>query len=449
MFSIRNIFKAIADYLSPLLRFAETVLHEKSNLFAEFPVYLKGTAGLRMLDPTDRTRIISTIRDFFRNETYNKFKFENEFARVISGEEEAVYGWTGANFALGSFLKSSEGSGTVTDPSFTYGTVEMGGASSQIAFYRSNEDIMSNLFKLQIGQGKHWNVYTHSFLHFGIHEAWNRMAALLAAGGKSPKVENPCLAGGSKMNFETNIMFVDGHETRITEPDQLILENSENTGDYESCAAIASSLLHKNYNTWCNFSHNGDCSFAGVYQPKLPELTHTSGEFLAFSNYYDIFNFLDIPNSSSLNTLQNATMHLCSMEEKELVTFNDGRLHGDEALKMCFQATFALQMLMGYGFGMDDHIIATNVVNGHKIGWALGSMMYEINTLPWQYSPKEWHKDFYDGDGFGIAIFYAIMLCCILIGVLCILISSPSMRRGHTKEGYNAVDDVQMIESES
>ena len=429
------------------MRFAETVLHEKNHSFAEFPVYLKGTAGLRMLGSNDRSRVISAVRDFFMDETHNKFKFEKEFARVISGEEEAAYGWTGTNFALGSLLNNSEGSGTVMDPSLTYGTVEMGGASSQIAFYRNNEDVMSNLFKLQIGQGKHWNVYTHSFLHFGIHEAWNRMGALLLAGGKLTKVENPCLAGGSKMNFKTNIMFIDGHETRITEPDHFLLENSKHAGDYESCASIASSLLHKNYNTWCDFSHNGDCSFAGVYQPELPELTDASGEFLAFSNYYDIFDFLEIPNRSSLNTLQNATMHLCSMTKKELVTFNNGRLHGDEALKMCFQATFALQMLLGHGFGMDANITAANVVDGQKLGWALGSMMYEINSLPWQYSPNQWHKDFYDGDAFSIVTFYAIMLWFILLGVFCILKSSPSMNSVYKKKGYSTVDDVQMIES--
>eukprot|EP00979_Chaetoceros_neogracilis_P016255 scaffold7486_cov113-Chaetoceros_neogracile.AAC.1 len=83
--------------------------------------------------------------------------FHKSYARVISGEEEAIYGWAGANFVLGSLLKSSEGAGVVIDPDLTYGTLEIGGASSQIAFYQSDEDIMSNLFKLQIGQGKHWN----------------------------------------------------------------------------------------------------------------------------------------------------------------------------------------------------------------------------------------------------------------------------------------------------
>ena len=110
------------------------------------------------------------------------------------------------------------GSGTVVSPHLTHGAIEMGGASTQISFYQHNEDIMSNLFKLQIGQGKHWNDYAHSFLYYGINEAWNRMGALLATnGGMSPvksSVYNPCLTGGSKVDFQSNIYFTkDGMET--------------------------------------------------------------------------------------------------------------------------------------------------------------------------------------------------------------------------------------------
>lgn len=32
---------------------------------------------------------------------------------------------------------------------------------------------MANLFKLQIGPQKHWNVYAHSFLYFGVVSAYN------------------------------------------------------------------------------------------------------------------------------------------------------------------------------------------------------------------------------------------------------------------------------------
>ena len=96
------------------------------------------------------------------------FSFCDRHTRVISGEEEAIYGWTAVNFAKGVLIKESEGTGRVTETSGrTYGVLELGGASTQIGFFEPNGDVMANLFKLQIGASKHWNVYVHSFLYFG------------------------------------------------------------------------------------------------------------------------------------------------------------------------------------------------------------------------------------------------------------------------------------------
>jgi hypothetical protein len=39
-------------------------------------------------------------------------------------------------------LPASEGTGTVIDPTLTYGALDLGGASTQIAFFEPNEDIM-------------------------------------------------------------------------------------------------------------------------------------------------------------------------------------------------------------------------------------------------------------------------------------------------------------------
>jgi Golgi nucleoside diphosphatase len=42
--------RALADYLSPLLNFATTVLHTKRASFHEYPIFLRATAGMRILD---------------------------------------------------------------------------------------------------------------------------------------------------------------------------------------------------------------------------------------------------------------------------------------------------------------------------------------------------------------------------------------------------------------
>lgn len=151
----------IAEYLEPLISFAKSILHEKSEDFSKFRIYLRATAGMRMLEAEDRARIMGAVRKLFANETYCPFYFEDEQARTLSGEEEAIFDWLGVNFLTsnGGILQDSAGSGTVTSPKQTFGALDLGGASTQIAFYEPNEDIMANLFKLQIGQGKHWYVF--------------------------------------------------------------------------------------------------------------------------------------------------------------------------------------------------------------------------------------------------------------------------------------------------
>lgn len=292
---------ALASYLEPLLDFAKTVLHTKRDRFHRFPVFLKATAGMRALPAESRRRIVSVVRELFGNSTYCPFWDQKERVRVISGEEEAVYGWTGVNFLLGHLMERSEGAGEA-DPSSddtaiqTYGALDMGGASAQISFYEPDGDVMSGLFKLQIGQGKHWNVYAHSHLMFGHNAAEERYRARLVKDVDDETrlihgVYDPCLPGGKRLEFKSNIHFDDrnGIETWNASVDDIpsvdddgsyhaVLVNNEDTGDWDECKEYVRRVLNEKSNAWCDFSHLGSCSFAGVYQPELPR----ENEFLAF-----------------------------------------------------------------------------------------------------------------------------------------------------------------------
>jgi Golgi nucleoside diphosphatase len=394
---------AIADYLQPLLDFAKTILHEKQVEFGTYPIFLRATAGMRILEPQNRARVIQTVRNLFNNKTYCPFAFVDEQARVLSGEEEAIYDWTGVNFLLGDLLEQSEGAGTVINPKQTHGALDLGGASTQISFYEPNEDIMSNLFKLQIGQAKHWNVYAHSFLFYGMNEAISRFQAKLSAGKTSYQrlvegIYNPCLAGGVKHEIRTNIHFTAsgdetwGYNEEYPSGDgsyQAVLKNDHETGDFDRCMELTESLLHLEKNDWCEFAHKGDCSLAGIYQPELPShmQDESFGEFVAFSNFYHVWRFLHLPERATIGELYNATRSACSMNHNELVAFNEGRVPDEELDSYCFRSTYVYQLLRnGYGFRTNDKIRVTKVINGHKVGWALGAMLYEINSMPWRYA---------------------------------------------------------------
>jgi Golgi nucleoside diphosphatase len=444
-----QIVEALAEYLEPLLDFSKHVLASKRDRFDTFPIYLRATAGMRTLTTADRARVMNGVRTLFSNTTYSPFYFQEEQARVISGEEEAIFGWAGVNFLLGTLIDDSQGAGVVVKPRLTYGALDLGGASTQISFYQPDQDIMSNLFKLQIGQGKHWNLYSHSFLEYGIEAATNRFEARLIDGMDTTErlvdgVHNPCLPGGASKHIRNNI-HVDADNVETWDYDKssvsgsyqnAILKNANTGGDYETCSTFVKALLHQDKNDWCEFSHRGDCSFAGVYQPELPLQSKHFGEFLAFSNFYHVWDFLQLPSRSTLAALDNATRTVCSMSETEVHDYAGDLFYAPAMINdMCFRSTYAFQLLRnGYGFKMDDSITATNVIGGQKVGWTLGAIMYEINTLPWHYVTRAEPEVVMD-PFLGTSIFFAALVC----GMLFALGSIFRSRRASQRYQYESI----------
>eukprot|EP00986_Skeletonema_menzelii_P001464 scaffold387_cov136-Skeletonema_menzelii.AAC.7 len=457
--------RAIAEYLEPLLSFARTVLHRKEEEFGNFPIFLKATAGLRIVPSKQRQRVISTVRKLFANETFCPFWDETERVRVISGEEEAVYDWAGVNFLLGNLMSNSEGVGEAYGGAIqTYGALDMGGASSQISYYQPEGDVMSGLFKLQIGQGKHWNVYAHSHLMYGMNEAENRRKAHLVADTTAKArlqdgVYDPCLPGGGKKTIEfKSIVHIgdNGLETWNATVDDFasvssnpglyhaVLVNNEKKGDWDQCKELARKLFNKESNAWCNYSHRGSCSFAGVYQPERPS---PELEFYAFSNYFHVWQFLQLESRSSIAQLDAKGQEVCSQSWDDLVQYNEGNqqnIFTEEELKTyCFRAAYVHEILhSGYGFKPDEYVIATDVVNAQKVTWALGSILYEINTLPWEYIEihgkshvdKRVQNDFLAEWGHQFSMFLTGVVIASILGVL-LVFRRHSKRSGH-KDGY-------------
>lgn len=404
--------------------------------------------------------MLGAVRELFTNKTFCPFYFEDEFARILSGEEEAIFGWTGINFAMGNLLPESEGAGTVINPKLTYGALDMGGASTQISFYEPNEDIMANLFKIQIGQAKHWNLYAHSFLYYGINEARDRFyAQLLHSKDDQTRlvqgVHNPCLPGGSQKEVRLNIHIdQDGSETWEAKGHvgtvctngfyNAVLKNDESTGDFDACLGFAKNALHLESNKWCEFAHKGECAFNGVAMSDLPTQSDSFGEFLAFSNYYHVWEFLGLPERASMRQLRNATDNLCSMSKQEVFEFNQktARYEDTEVEDYCFRSAYAFSLLHhGYGFGMDEHVTATSILNGQKVSWALGAMLYEINTFPWEFVGSKQRLDRHIvSDEKGLRdIPHITFLLAVVVGMMISTLCSLVRRRNRNRQQYKAL----------
>ena len=89
---------------------------------------------------------------------------------------------------------------------------------------------------------------------------------------------------------------------------------------------------------------------------------------------------------ASLQQVYDKLRYACSMSRKEVEKFKQGVVYDDELNDYCFKSVYVFELLHnGYGFGMNDYVTFAEVVNGQKVGWPLGAMLYEINTLPWVY----------------------------------------------------------------
>lgn len=356
-----NDLSGVSAHLGQLIDFAKLSLVGFEKEFGDYPVYFKATGGMREVDSLHREAIISEVRRLLSDKTFCPFFFRDDFARVISGEEEAIFSWSATNFLMGTLLPNSQGIGEVTDDvNSTYGTLDLGGASTQIAFFVPSQDISEGLYKLQLGGQKQWNVYTKSFLQFGVNSARLRHTQTLvdnhitSIGGLNTAINsntrysviNQCYPSGYSeiAQDSTGTLTVD-----LTGPP------TEHTGQLTACRASLKPLMEREVGKFCDKVYHGDCSIAGAYQPPVPTGEH--GHFIGTSSYKYPWSFLQLPKTATLDALAEKSINICAMNLGELnfyyqTNFNsqpggDMDKLGDQLPYYCFLSSYVLTLLEG------------------------------------------------------------------------------------------------------
>jgi len=401
--------RALAEYLQPLLAFAQTLLEGKVGALHTFPIYLRATGGMRMLPSDDRDAILHGVRRVLSNPIHSPFYFEPSFASVLSGEEEAVFGWAGVNYLMSTLLPDNN-RGSVK----SYGALDMGGASTQISFTLADGDIISNLFNYHLGGTQNWSIYANSFLYYGLNEAFKRVNHLVwqehhaarVSTWQDVDVTNPCLPGGSSLQIpletitpnQMSSLNKTSSDDASRTTNVITISNHDATGNFSQCAGLAQTLLLPDTANNSNCA-NGECSVAGVYQPSLPtkqNLRNTQSntqnghvEFVAFSAYAHVWNMLRLSPRASIRQLRSAASRIChlSLEELQHYCVEHGlQTSAEHQMQICFRASYTFEILHhGYGFELDDTVTVIQEYEGKEVGWALGSVLYEINTLPWKF----------------------------------------------------------------
>ena len=360
---------------------------------------------------------------------------------LLIGEEEAIFSWAATNFIMGTLLPQSEGLGLVTYNNHTYGTLDLGGASTQIAYYVPSQDIMEGLYKFQLGGQKQWNVYTKSFLQFGVDSARQRHLLYLIDQYNNKYVEHNQKDNNNNnnkrnddddeivddnvnnknindANYNNNInpmrtiinpCFHAGYSESVTPSlssssssssiSSYIIEGPElpQANQFELCMNKLKPLLEIKSNSFCNKIYYGDCSIAGAYQPPLPTASSSSmyGQFIGTSKFMLPLLFLKMNEMSTLNDWKEKGNMICQWNmdgvhfyyEVNSFSLNENHQEFLENLpNFCFLVSYIVVLLQdGYHFPSDQKIMIIDQYNGNKVGWALGAILYEINELPWEF----------------------------------------------------------------
>eukprot|EP00798_Chlamydomonas_sp_ICE-L_P014093 gene14093-20046_t len=119
--------------LRTLLDFAYSKVPEP--MWHTTPVHLLATAGLRMLREEQVDAILQRCSSLLAS---SHFQFRRDWARVIGGDLEGLYGWAAVNYVSGALEEAAfhhhHSRKEILDPTMFSGVLEMGGASMQITF---------------------------------------------------------------------------------------------------------------------------------------------------------------------------------------------------------------------------------------------------------------------------------------------------------------------------
>jgi Golgi nucleoside diphosphatase len=305
---------------------------------------------MRLVPTEKRELLMNRLRDLFSDKSFCPFFFQFDFARVISGEEEGAYAWAAANYLYGTLLPSIAGSGSVNKPiNGTFGTVDLGGASTQIAFYVPSQDVSEGLFKLQIGSQRHWNIYTKSFLMYGHNSARNRHFAYIAENSKKASdnrtlryAVDQCLFSGYSEKLAPEI-------TTFKRSVVLSGPSAPSPNQFGKCVEAVRPLLNKNLNSFCNVVYGKECSMDGFYQPKLPSIEN--GHFIGSATYKYPWNFLQMPDFGTLEMFKTRAERICALSYEDILSYNQDLttdIKNDDLVPYyCFLSAYITVMLEG------------------------------------------------------------------------------------------------------
>ena len=165
---------------------------------------------MRLLTPIQQAQILKETCTFLKFHSHFRIDDPSEAGpcgssvRIITGEEEGLFGWIAVNYLM-------DGFGSSDDLRTTYGFLDMGGASTQIAFEPSkaerekSDSLMTVRLRLLSGKEIHHQVFVTTWLGYGTNQARERYVGMMVNDYDSSRppsssdhiIYDPCLPKNS------------------------------------------------------------------------------------------------------------------------------------------------------------------------------------------------------------------------------------------------------------
>lgn len=292
----------------------ETLLNNALNKIAnpsEVKVEILATGGMRSLPQDKQAEIYQSIRTFLqKNYVVQIGKIE-----TITGQMEGLYAWLDVNYLAKTFEYSTP----------SVGTIDMGGASTQIAFETQDVSKPEDLITIKI-HDQTYTVFSKSFLGLGQDQARGQMNQLSA--------------------FETCY------------PKGYAVHQSTGIWDLTQCASLYAQVIN--------------------HHQVAEQIVSTNNQhFYAFSGAYYTYHFLDADKPPDQISFEKRIQNVCTQSWEDLKK-NYPDVSAEYLSSYCANAAYMNELFYRVYQLRERQLSVVSKVNDQGIDWTLGVVLYEM-----------------------------------------------------------------------
>lgn len=408
----------VRSSLEPLIRYAEQWVPLDRR--AATPIFVLATAGMRRLAAEDAARVLDDVENVVKD---HGFLHRKSWIRVLSGKEEAYYGWVALNYKMGVFESSSRLS--------TLGLLDLGGSSLQVVAEVGVPMEDEHAIRSKVGPVGH-DLAAYSLPAFGLNEAFDRTIVMLSrtealreSGGGMFEVRHPCLGSGFVQNYTCRGCF--GVDSRVSiNLSSHLQENGLSSvllvgePNWEQCEIIARAAASNSSSLeWPDQLDRSKCvglfSYGGTTKLNLTKALHTVSRYHALSGFFAVYHALNLSQRANLTMMWEMGQKLCSSSWSDQNNIN--------ALS-CFRVPYLTSLLENALCLSGAEII----FGPGDVSWTLGASLIE-GGFQWLRAEKSQDRAFTLKDTVmrPSTILMFVLLSSLLLIVYCCQIKLPML----------------------